>query len=445
MDRPARVLPGDCLATLERLALSGEAFDAVVCDPPYGVDIMGRDWDSDETIAFQERFWRAVWAVLKPGGHVLAFSAARTYHHLAMAVERAGFEIRDQLMWIYGTGMDKSHDVSAMIDRVGNRDLSAEAAVAKWLADAMAARGIGRRAVSDHFGAKNIAQQWTTYWLDGAVKPRIPSVEQWAKLRAFVGFGDDMDAEVARLNDQKGVDGEAWRTAEVVHEYDTAGAASRWGEKYAGKVSAIGAKRAPNSEAARQWQGWRTGQKPAHEPVVMARKPLSELTVAENVVAWGVGALNSAACPVDGGRRPSNVMTDGSEAALSVFVPGTDRYFYHAKASADDRCGSEHPTVKPIDLMRRLVRLVTPAGGHVLDPFAGSGTTGVAALREGCRVTLCELDPEYVQDIERRIALELADGVTIGQAPILEPRAAPSVPCRNPVPIRPQVEQLALF
>ena len=216
--------------------------------------------------------------------------------------------------------------------------------------------------------------------------------------------------------------------------------------------------------------------KPACEPIVLARKPLSEKTVAANVLRWGTGALHVDACRVESdedqrrpssggenglagtstfkirarhvdeqkiqGRWPANVLHDGSDDVLAGFpdapgqrasvsggepstlianvysararkpsdVPRTDsgsaaRFFYSPKADTHDRLGSKHPTVKPVDLMAWLVRLVTPVGGVVLDPFAGSGTTGEAAWREGCRAVLIERAQRFVDDITRRMAL----------------------------------------
>lgn len=222
-------------------------------------------------------------------------------------------------------------------------------------------------------------------------------------------------------------------------------------------------------------RGLGSALKPAFEPIVLARKPLSEGTVAANCLKWGTGALNIGACRVshnepvkttsrDGkmwlgvmnntntvasaapeGRWPANVVTDGSDEVVGMFpsphgagksrtaAEGTSsgvksegwgnmggpamrfgdsgsaaRFFYSAKADADDRLGSKHPTVKPVDLMQWLCRLVTPKGGTVLDPFAGTGTTGEAAFREGFNAVLIEREEEYQADIRRRMGLVLS-------------------------------------
>lgn len=169
------------------------------------------------------------------------------------------------------------------------------------------------------------------------------------------------------------------------------------------------------AELAESVEGWRFGInaiKPALEPIYVAQAPLGKPTFAENVRAYGVGAMNVEACavPVEGEkpRYPANILHDGSDAVASCFGNSVERVFaafpviYHPKANADDRCGSTHPTVKPVALIRYLVKLVTPAGGEVLDPFAGSGSTGEAARRERLSCTLIEADGEYHDFIAAR-------------------------------------------
>lgn len=161
---------------------------------------------------------------------------------------------------------------------------------------------------------------------------------------------------------------------------------------------------APGTPQAAEWSGWGTALKPALEPIVVARKPLIG-TVAVNVLTHRTGALNIEDCRVandNESRWPANVAHDGS------IEPPNDRFFFSAKATTDERACSSHPTVKPIALMQWLVRLVTPPGGLVLDPFAGTGTTAEACLREGFRASLIEREPEYQDDIRRRLQLVLA-------------------------------------
>jgi site-specific DNA-methyltransferase (adenine-specific) len=510
---------GDSLEVLR--AMAEASIDAVVCDPPYGLEFMGREWDtfgrgearSNATAgmsaagysdgarrieaptflggvnprckscghsqrggspcrcanpdftdergprlrAFQawtEDWARECWRVLKPGGHLLAFGGTRTWHRLTCGIEDAGFEIRDTITWMYGSGFPKSLDVSKAIDK---------------------AAGATREVVDTKLGQPGYANTATT----GRMLPTM-----------------------------------------------TNGAANGYLDVTA-----------PATDAAKRWAGWGTALKPASEPIVVARKPLAG-TVAGNVQAYGTGALNIDGCrvgntggtrdpgfdshapesvsayghglngrssvPVAGlGRWPSNVVLshaatpDGEDLCADRCVPGcpiaeldaqsgyieggirparrsgigfgegaagtndgiaikydsggASRFFptfrYEAKAPASERprigrgasagvtgnrcalCGwtdvsgspcvcpepqwiardgSEgvvaHPTVKPVDLMRWLVKLVTPPGGMVLDPFAGSGTTGEACIVEGFRVTLIELDPGHLPLIVKRLS-----------------------------------------
>ena len=312
----------DCMKQMQKMIDDGIQIDSVVTDPPYGIHFMGKDWDKfkgtkvtksqvvtnlgagmrmtthKENMDFQK--WCNEWAILclellKPGGYILAFSSSRTYHHLACGIESAGFEVRDQLMWLYGSGFPKSMNIG---------------------------------------------------------------------------------------------------------------------------------------------KGWGTALKPAHEPVVMARKPV-EGTVANNVLKHGTGGINIDDCRIDLsegddprlggkgtwktdkmannvygdyegkesgsselGRFPANVMHDGLEQEWA-------RFFYCPKVSKDERNRglnkNNHPTVKPIELMKYLCRLVTPKGGIVLDPFMGSGSTGMAAKDEGFDFVGIEREEEYFGIAEARI------------------------------------------
>ena len=402
--------------------MSDASIDSVVCDPPYALvsigkrfgkdgaaptktgktgvyarvssGFMGQKWDTGET-AFDPAFWVEVLRVLKPGGHLLAFSGTRTYHRLACAVEDAGFEIRDMTAWLYWSGFPMSHDVSKGIDKA----LGAERAKVRVPASQV-------RNPKTAGGGKDGAK--------GAARPFIDAAIER-------GFHEAVSPEAV-------------------------------------------------SPEAVSWSGWGTALKPALEPIVLARKPLDG-TVAGNVLQHGVGGLNIDGCRVEGkprawgnhtesegynlhkretvappseiGRWPANVITDGSDEVIAVFPaeagggkpgkPGKPivsalgvglgtsavahddsgsaaRFFYSAKADAEDRLGSKHPTVKPVDLMAYLCRLVTPPGGTVLDPFAGSGTTGLAAMREGFSAVLIEREEQYVADIHRRLKWARGEG-----------------------------------
>ena len=380
----AEVIHGDCRHVLKTLKTN--SVDSIVTDPPYELGFMGKSWDSTG-VAYDVAVWQECLRVLKPGGHLLAFGGSRTYHRLACAIEDAGFQIRDQIMWVYGSGFPKSLNISKAIDKAAGADATAEA---------------------------------------------------------------------------------------------------------------------------KQWDGWGTALKPAHEPIVMARKPL-EGNVAQNILEHGTGGINIDGCRVDfvsdedrqestaknqhqdfgtepmtnntvygdysmmkptnynpPGRFPANFIHDGSDEVLELFpdskggaypakrgqavntsftggqeteggfrAMGDDgsaaRFFYCAKANKKDRNegldgfaekrpdertvigmgtfeekgvakqANHHPTVKPTNLMRYLCRLVTPPNGLILDPFTGSGSTGKAAVLEGFGFIGVEQSAEYVEIAKARI------------------------------------------
>lgn len=317
----SKILTGDNKETLK--TLEDCSVDAVVTDPPYGIDFLGKSWDAN-TGALET--YQQCLRVLKPGGYMLAFSAARTYHHLAVTLEQAGFEIRDQIMWIYSSGFPKAQQI-----------------------------------------------------------PDYP--------------------------------------------------------------------------------GWKTALKPAHEPICMARKPFKGSTKA-NMNKWGVGALNIDATRVEwsddrggkdfnkgyisgsngiggsnsvkqetaithtwdkNGRFPSNVLGEIPDYQKFFYCPKVSRKERHtgfdldlidtdpggkydrtkqqqnANERIESKQGNNHPTVKPVALMRYLIKLVTPPGSTVLDPFCGSGSTGMAAVELGHTFIGCEMNPLYVEIAETRI------------------------------------------
>ena len=423
--------------------LAENSVDAIVTDPPYELGFMGKSWDASG-VAFDPATWREALRVLKPGGHLIAFSGSRTYHRMAVAIEDAGFEIRDQIMWIYGSGFPKSHNISKGIDK---------------------AAGAEREVV----GTKS----------------------------AGMGSGKTF-----------GMLQSEGHNALANHEIVVT---------------------APATDEAKQWEGWGTALKPAHEPMVLARKPLVG-TVAANVLTYGTGGLNIDGARVEGdkgngnwkgvttpdqsdniyaggwdgsvqgeepitdkgtiGRWPANVIHDGSDEVVALFpnskggaypavrgksdigafalggnhkdkpnqarIMGDDgsaaRFFYCAKASKRDRNegldgfeikelrggggrvaagydestqdlkeaarkygavktakANHHPTVKPTDLMRYLCRLITPPNGTVLDPFMGSGSTGKAAMYEGFKFIGIEMTDEYLPIAKARIEFAVSD------------------------------------
>jgi hypothetical protein len=457
------ILQGDCREVLQ--TLDAESVDSCVTDPPYELGFMGKRWDATG-VAFDPATWAAVLRVLKPGAHLLAFGGTRTHHRMVCAIEDAGFEIRDEIQWLYGSGFPKSLDVSKAID--ARKDWSLVERLSGEIKRARAVVGWSLAELGERMKAHTDEQYGKWYHRGGHMffetGRSLPSRPEWDLLRSLLPIGPEFHAvyeaaerEVvgAFRNDRGG------RAISII----------QGGIEYAPT--------APATESARQWEGWGTALKPACEPICLARKPLTG-TVAANVLAHGTGALNIDGCRVGSetirssgwtgmdarrfrhgtrptdytaegkgspapsehtGRWPANVILDPEAAALldaqsgerpagghllggeyadigyhghatrrDAFAGygdsgGASRFFYVAKPSGAERGeGNNHPTVKPLTLLRYLVRLVTPPGGLVLDPFAGSGTTLYAAQEEGFRFVGIELNAEYIRIAERRMA-----------------------------------------
>lgn len=492
-----RLLTGDCrelMATLE-----ADSIDAVVCDPPYELNFMGRAWDR-AGVAFDPDTWRAVLRVMKPGAHLFAMGGSRTEHRMTCAIEDAGFEIRDKLCWLHATGFPKSLDISKAIDKQRHDDVTQVTAFLRHhAADTTRKTMVQALGFPGTEGTHGVA----SFVSDDPAKARVPTWDQWVKLRELLSFDDEMDAEVWRLNGRKGEPGEAW-FERPKSNLDPPGMQKSWtdGRGWNGNVARGGD---PITEDAAKWDGWGSALKPSMELIVLARKPLSEKTIAANVLRHGCGGLNIDGCRIgtesitintwdDGakpfgggaghtftsrisqGRWPANVLLDETAAAaldqmsgerpsseiladgrkwypgkVDNFFPGkgygkssgygdaggASRFFFTAKASTAERnkgleglpesdnklenyrlvknnpntgkpnnttaTANHHPTVKPLSLMSWLVRLITPPGGTVLDPFCGSGSTLVAADRQGFDAIGIDLSPEYVEISRRRV------------------------------------------
>lgn len=502
------IIHGDCLEELKKLECN--SIDAIVTDPPYGLSsmkpqqvadvlaawvtgdtvsvpakrggFMGKDWDS---FVPPPAVWAECMRVLKPGGHMVVFAGSRTQDLMGLSIRLAGFEIRDTLGWVYGSGFPKSMDVSKAIDKQRN-DKQETLTVTARLSELASAAGISRKDVDSHMGTSDMGGWWLSTLPHRCV---VPSVENWAKLRDFIPGAHELDAEVWRLNGRKGTPGEAWEKREVIGRSSSGiGTAFGDGQWAQGKAEEFDVT-APASDAAKRWDGWGTALKPAIEPIILARKPLDG-TVAQNVLAHGVGGLNIDACRVgtyvnttlsgidrynqnyaamDGsnrarlegtvknapaGRFPANVLLDEhaakemdkqigwSSSTSTVGVRrhgrsggimgdvggvrdgrpeghndsgGASRFFpvfkYQAKApkrerpviEREDGSKIQHPTVKPLALLEWLVTLITPPGGTVLDPFAGSGTTLQAARNKDFHAIGIEQDADYIKLIEERL------------------------------------------
>ena len=408
---------GDCLQVLKEL--DDCSVDSIVTDPPYGLSFMGKGWDYDVPTV---DIWRECVRVLKPGGHLLAFAGTRTQHRMAVNIEDAGFEIRDMIAWVYGSGFPKSLDVSKAIDKRGGQSV---AWFGPWFRKWREQNGITQKQVSALFPSK-------TGGLTGCVANwelgfNLPTPEQFNLIRDTFGLPfESVEAAEREVVGQK-----AW-TNSAAHFLP--------GEDHTERVKLDIT--APATEAAQQWDGWGTALKPALEPITVARKPFKG-TVANNVLEHGTGAINIDGCrvatdestqrpcgpnsdhaqqfkgtkggmrgqPAGTGRWPANLIHEGSDEVVELLGDAA-RFFYCAKANKKDREeGNSHPTVKPTDLMAYLCKLVTPPGGVVLDPFMGSGSTGKAAVREGFSFIGIEREVEYFQIAEKRVqVVEIAQG-----------------------------------
>jgi site-specific DNA-methyltransferase (adenine-specific) len=387
------IYEGDCLELMKMLP--DKYFDLLITDPPYELNFMGKGWDKTG-IANDVNMWKEALRVLKPGGYLLSFGGTRTYHRMTCGIEDAGFEIRDCIMWIYGSGFPKSLNIGKQIDKIQGNE------------------------------------------------------------REVVGKYQHPDGN--KRNCKLGQN-----------------------ENCYGKYGAIDFEHSIDKGTS-EWEGWGTALKPAVEPIVVARKPLSEKNVALNVLKWGTGGINidESRVGTDGGsinegepnyknnvygeglgglkttsnnigRFPANVIFDEeagqmldeqsgvSNSKQSLMGMGLDtddtiygkgnpdfksirghndkggasRFFYCAKASKSERNfgldGSipikknNHPTVKPISLIEYLIKLVSREGSIILDPFLGSGTTAVACLKLNRKFIGIEKEPDYVKIAEERI------------------------------------------
>lgn len=381
-------------------------FDSVVCDPPYALvsiqkrfgganakptkdgdvyarssaGFMGKAWDTGET-AFAVEFWAEVWRTLKPGGHVVAFSGTRTYHRMTCAIEDAGFEIRDQLAWVYGSGFPKSHDVSKGIDKAAGAEREVIGETKRGAQSESTGRyGAWGDGITPTTPATPEAEQWQGWGT--ALKPAWEPIVLARKPLQGTVAANVLEHGTGALN----IDG--CRVGSEERTYEPKGTSANAGmirvpEHRSGKAGS-------ETTVSGRWPA-----NIAHDgsDEVAARFPSVKTTKA--TVTSKPGSVNGA-----GSGLPSHTGTYGADETGSAA-----RFFYTAKADKTDRMGSKHPTVKPVDLMQWLVRLVTPPSGLVLDPFAGSGSTGEAAWREGMRCVLIEREEEYQADIAERMRL----------------------------------------
>ncbi len=368
----ATLYMGDCLDLLPTLPM----VDAVVTDPPYGLKFMGKDWDHGVLGA---GYWRIIMASMKPGAHLLAFGGTRTHHRLMCAIEDAGFEIRDCLMWVYGSGFPKSLDVSKAIDKT-------KGAERKIVGTTKGKGGENLNQISRPDGNDNKDAKGMGAYGHGAkqvtvdipvTEPATPEAQQWD------GWGTALKP--------------AWEPIILARKPLDGSVAKNILEHGVGGLNIDGSRIPLNDEIPPSGSAKR----------VYAKNQFTEAKV------YGENKITPPS-----GRFPANLIHDGSDEVLERFpkssVTGrrserskaakvgdtrwlhdnhqstehtdrgsTARFFYCAKASKAERGkDNNHPTVKPIALMRYLCRLITPPGGTIMDPFMGSGSTGVASFLE---------------------------------------------------------------
>jgi site-specific DNA-methyltransferase (adenine-specific) len=364
-----RLLMGDCLDVLR--TMPDCSVDAVVTDPPYGLAFMGKRWDYDvPSVAI----WAECLRVLKPGGHLLAFAGTRTQHRMAVRIEDAGFEIRDMIAWVYGSGFPKSLDVSKAIDKAAGEIRPRVAGGQEGVNAILGARKCGEAISGEAISGE--AQQWAGWGT--ALKPALEPITMARKPLAGTVAANVLKHGTGALN----VDG-----------------------------CRVGAKARPvmvrtkTVVSATTMSGQSMGATSSGEQTTAGRWPANLIHSGEGEVVGLFPQTTSGANPT----RRGGMGYHGAEGQQQCHAPrGQDtgsaaRFFYCPKADSSERQGVTHPTVKPLDLMAYLCRLVTPPGGVVLDPFMGSGTTIKAALAEGFQGIGIELDPVYFTMAEHRI------------------------------------------
>ncbi len=505
-----KLYEGSMLDMLE--VIEPNTIDSIVTDPPYELNFMNKGWDNSG-IAFQPDTWKKCYEVLKPGGYLLAFGGSRTFHRIACAIEDAGFEIRDTIMWLYGSGFPKSMDISKQIDKKGGNDYSKQFAID--LKQARESRNLTMKYCDDKYCNSSTNWSWYEGRKDGCRVPDYQTyleiVKDFPELEKYRELIKEAEREV--IGQKEKLESYQYKNNNV---YQTNGDK----EKITLDITI------PSTDLAKQWQGWGTALKPSFEPIIVARKPFKGSLV-DNVIENGVGGINIDECRVGNehfeqkegnaksqgkygdkiwheksydGRFPANTIltyddtdfdevcggfpntkSNGGKTTMSDFSKykgsmmntsnlkeesarkesnyiapcdsgSASRYFYCAKASKKDRdegldgfeeknmrleqnrqihsAGCEyiengkmkqnphlqssckrniHPTVKPTELMQYLVRLVTPNGGTVLDPFNGSGSTGKAVMYENkeknknYKYIGIELTEEYLPIAKARI------------------------------------------
>jgi site-specific DNA-methyltransferase (adenine-specific) len=439
-----RLLNGDCLDKLKEL--ENNSIDSIVTDPPYGLSFMGKKWDYDVPSV---EIWQECLRVLKPGGHLLAFAGSRTYHRMAVRIEDAGFDIRDQIMWIYGSGFPKSHNVALAIDKqsgkTGHRGKAINVGGKGDRDDIQTSVSKANGTLQPAYKSDNDWNGWGT-----ALKPahepivmaRKPIEGTVAENTLQYGVGglnidatrvtvDDMDDYAFNMAGNERVkakeEGEltgmyegGWKVDKTPKELP----AGRWPanvimDEEAGKILD---KQSGNKKSSKRGSKY---NKPTEHTNTYT--PVASDYRDDNTYGDEGGASRFFYCPKANAKdRDSGIETDAK--ALRATKGGTRDFNARCASCGKKFIGSpeticscdnpitdnqvfkrknNHPTVKPTDLMKYLIRLVTPKDGIVLDPFMGSGSTGKAAMLEGMWFVGIEREKEYYEIAKQRIEYEM--------------------------------------
>ena len=381
----------DCLKQLKKM--KSETVDSIVTDPPYGINIFDSKWDKSLP---SEEVWQECHRVLRPGGLILSFSSSRKYHHLAVVMEKVGFQTQNMLSWIYNISAPKGHNLARELDRNDGVPIPDDS-FRKYLRDAIERSPYKVKDLEALCGTASMFRHYLS-----RSQACYPTLENWRILKKALKLDNTYDALFKRIEKLR----KAFKS-------------KKKGTKESGCFKALVSHCElyhPKSSLAKKWNGWKSGRaclRSCIDPIYLGQKtPLRPIR--ENVKRYGVGGLNIGGCwrrRRDGKlQSPSNVMHDGSQVVckdLEKDSPAASlsfsEFFCVPKVTKKEKQNNTHPTVKPLTLMRHLVRLVTPKGGRVLDPFAGSGTTGVAAKIEGMDFIGMEKEKDFFKTAKRRL------------------------------------------
>lgn len=388
----AQVITGDCLEVMR--TLEAESVHAIVTDPPYGLEFMGADWDG---VVPGAEYWREALRVAKPGAYLLCFGGTRTFHRMACAIEDAGWEIRDTIMWVYGSGFPKSMDVSKAIDKhlgvkrtvTGHRETDPQKGFSKVKGMGTGAASIGSQTNSTSYDLTAATSEQAKEW-DGwgtCLKPAWEPIIMARKPLDGTVANNVMTYGTGAIN----IDG---CRVPIEHGDDVFAKNPHTHSK--GKDSGIYCR---YNEQQGNWSGDK------------GRFPANLVHDGSQEVVELFPETKGQKAPIKG-TEPSRDTRDGifpTFGPINAFEPmdgygSAARFFYCAKASKKDRGeGNDHPTVKPTALMEWLVKLVTAEGQTVLDPFMGSGSTGCACIDEGMQFIGIEQNAHYAEIAARRM------------------------------------------